>query len=90
MFRSYQFRPELIDTDPGASALCPFAPPPGFLGGGADYTELMRRRFKSDEHRRYFLARIDRYRSGESIEFCGAFAEEAGSIVRAVAVSSKK
>lgn len=80
-YRSYQFRPDLVDTSPGASALCPFSPPPDFEGGGQGYIELLRRRYKDITHTRYLQDRIARFDRGEEVNIIGPFAVEAAKVL---------
>jgi hypothetical protein len=83
MYRSYQIRPDIIDTEPGASALCPFSPPPDFVGGGEEYTALMRQRYKLDA--RYLAGRICHFQTGGPLEIVGPFAEQARAILSKLA-----
>lgn len=85
MYRSYQFRPNIIDTEPGASSLCPFSPPSDFVGGGEGYKELLRQRYRTDENKRYLQARISLFREGGQLEIIGPFAEQAAMILAALA-----
>lgn len=87
MATSYQFRPELIDTTPGANALCPFSPPSDFQEGGAGYTELMRRRYRSAEYQRYLRARLSNFVRGDELQIVGPFTAEATKILALMASS---
>ncbi len=87
MATSYLFRPELIDTTPGANALCPFSPPSDFQGEGAGYTELMRRRYKSSEYQRYLRARVGNFVRGDDLQIVGPFTAEATQILALMASS---
>lgn len=80
-YRSYQYRPDLVDTSPGASAHCPFSPPPQFEGDGEEYIKLMRLRYRDPAHKRYMQDRISRFENGEEVVIVGAFSVEATKVL---------
>lgn len=69
-----------IDTNPGSASA--FAPPKGWVG---DYLHYMRDRWKIDPGVRQHVSRVGRMlKSGEAVEFRGAFAVEAKQIAELV------
>ncbi len=86
MSQGFDFDPRVVITDPGSSELCPFSPPPDFIGGSADYRLLMVRRFRVPATRR---AIMDHARSLEegTITVTGRYAVAAVEILSRICAS---